>query len=81
MCAHSTVGLIKVSWLVSVTGVKTNEEAYESDVIKSSMLYTEFLNPYCTPQSKAAFKVRIFLAGVSIRAIISRTIEIAIATL
>ncbi|TID01450.1 hypothetical protein CH35J_004897 [Colletotrichum higginsianum] len=61
-CAYTTPGLIEVNNLVS---------------IEPDPCHRGFLDPYYTPQSKAAGKVRIFCTGVCVRIMATRIIEIA----
>lgn len=65
-CAYTTPGLIEVNNLVSIesaTGDDNRTEIADEDH-RPNPCHRGFLDPYYTPQSKAAGKVRIFCAGV-----------------
>ncbi|KAK6210092.1 hypothetical protein QIS74_11676 [Colletotrichum tabaci] len=78
---HKSVrtNLIEVNTLVSIesaTGDDNRTEIADEDH-RPDPCHRGFLDPYYTPQSKAAGKVRIFCAGVCVRIMTTRTIEIA----
>lgn len=76
-CAYNTAGLIECNSLVSLEMFTGNDESCTPDQRKCKTYHRGFVDSYYTPQSKSAGRIRTLVAGVGVRIMTTRTLEMA----
>lgn len=76
-CSYTTAGLIECNSLVSMELFTGNDDNCTPDQRRCLTQHRGFVDSYYTPQSKSAGRIRTLVAGVSVRIMSAKTLQMA----